>query len=178
MYYVFPLGHLAVGYLCYVGYCRYSGRPATLPALKILFILAVATQLPDLVDKPLAHVGILASGRSLGHSLLFLLPLSATVWWFSVSREMQHISIVGTLGVLSHLGADSYRAILSGDWAALRYLLYPLISPVTYPNDGVSPALRIYRHYTTPQFTVETAVILLGLGIAVWQFATTPEPAG
>lgn len=70
---MWPFAHLAIGYLLYTGYeyARFRDAPSE---MAVLFVL-IGTQLPDLIDKPLAWVGILASGRSLGHSLLVALPI-------------------------------------------------------------------------------------------------------
>ena len=65
---MWPWGHLAVGYLVYSGLSRW--RFGRLPGSVATLAVALGTQLPDLVDKPLAWtVNVLASGRSLAHSL-------------------------------------------------------------------------------------------------------------
>ena len=58
-----PWGHLAVGYLAYSLAVRVrSGGP---PAGLAVAALAVGTQFPDLIDKPLVSwVSVLPSGRS------------------------------------------------------------------------------------------------------------------
>ena len=65
---MWPWGHAAVGYLLLSGSDRLVGqRPTAITTLTVL----LASQLPDLVDKPLAwYVVVLPNGRSLAHSLV------------------------------------------------------------------------------------------------------------
>ncbi|PSQ17916.1 hypothetical protein BRC99_00275 [Halobacteriales archaeon QS_7_69_60] len=75
-----PWGHLAVGYLAYSLAVR--GRTGGPPAGLATAALAVGTQFPDLIDKPLvAWVSLLPSGRSLGHSLLFAAACGVGLWY-------------------------------------------------------------------------------------------------
>ena len=71
---MWPWEHLAVGYIAFSVMQRVGGRQGV-PALAVV-ALALGTQLPDLIDKLLGWgIGILPGGRSLGHSLLFALPV-------------------------------------------------------------------------------------------------------
>jgi hypothetical protein len=53
-----PLGHAALGYLLYTVAGRVSGKQV--PLRYAIVPLAVGTQFPDLVDKPLAYLDVLA----------------------------------------------------------------------------------------------------------------------
>lgn len=70
---MWPFAHLAVGYLLYSIYSRARFRRP--PGEFAAVLVALGTQLPDLIDKPLSLIGVLASGRSLGHSYLVAIPL-------------------------------------------------------------------------------------------------------
>ena len=74
-----PLGHAALAYLLYSGLVlsRTRRRPRYLACVP----LAVGSQFPDLVDKPLAYVGVLSYGRSLAHSVFAFVLVSGVVWW-------------------------------------------------------------------------------------------------
>ena len=63
---MWPWDHLAFGYVWYTLASRgWDGRP---PSNAAAIALAVGTQFPDLVDKPLAWwLDVLPAGRSLGH---------------------------------------------------------------------------------------------------------------
>lgn len=168
---VFPLGHLAVGYLGYVVYCAVTGRPTRLPPLAVLVGLAVATQLPDLIDKPLAARGVLPGGRSLGHSLLFALPLVAVVTVVVRRTCRRDLAPAFAVGLVSHLLVDAHRALLALDWSAARYLGYPVTEPIVYDADPASPLVRVGRWYATPTLGPETVVVAVALGVAAWHLA-------
>lgn len=132
---MFPWGHAAVGYLLYAGYQRleYGLRPHDAPALA----LAIGTQLPDLIDKPLTYLfAVLPSGRSLGHSLLFAALLLGVVWL--VVRRYERPSLVGAFGIgyVSHLFGDALYPALAGDFGELRFLAYPILQPMQYDVEG------------------------------------------
>lgn len=72
---MWPWEHLAVGYIGYSLSVRLAGRGVPRP--RPVVALAVGTQFPDLVDKPLSWtLGVLPSGHSLAHSLFAALPLA------------------------------------------------------------------------------------------------------
>jgi len=101
-----PWGHAAVGYLCYSFIVRVRDRRA--PTGPAVLTLAVGTQLPDLIDKPLAwSLGILPSGRSLGHSLLFAVLLTIVVWVVAQRYDRQREVSALMVGHLLHVLADS-----------------------------------------------------------------------
>ncbi|RLM56889.1 metal-dependent hydrolase, partial [Halorubrum sp. Atlit-26R] len=95
-----PLGHLAFAYLWYALYAASSTH--RLPARLALLPLAVGSQFPDLIDKPLAYIGVLTYGRSLAHSLFAFALCSLAVWWlvtrlrgrWSVERVAERLRIV------------------------------------------------------------------------------------
>lgn len=167
---MFPLGHLAVGYLCYLAVTvvrHLRGRPVAFPPAS-LAVLAVATQAPDLIDKPLAYAGVLASGRSLGHSLLFVAALVVLVGVLARRVDRPEVTPVVAIGLVSHVLADSYRLLLAGEWSEARYLLYPLTDPLVYPGDGTPPLARILSHYASMGVTAETVAVALAAVGVVW----------
>jgi membrane-bound metal-dependent hydrolase YbcI (DUF457 family) len=166
---VFPLGHLAVGYLCYVGYRVGVRREPSRAPLPALVVLAVATQLPDLIDKPLAYLGVLASGRSLAHSLPFVALVVALVWLANRRLERPWLPGAVAVGLCSHLAADSYRSILAGRWSDLRFLAYPLTDPLVSPVREVSPITRIVRYYSTRVAGTEVALVALAAIVLAWR---------
>lgn len=130
---MWPWGHLAVGYLLSVLSLRVR-RKAVDGTTVVL--LAVGTQFPDLIDKPLTWVGVLPGGRSLAHSLLVVIPLSAGVVYVAREADLTGWRSGFVLGYLSHLGADSYRAVLTGRFGELTFLAWPLLSLPDYERNS------------------------------------------
>jgi membrane-bound metal-dependent hydrolase YbcI (DUF457 family) len=84
-----------------------------------LAFLALGSMLPDIIDKPLGQLvnGTPAMGRTLSHTLLFLLLISALALYL---RDARLASLSG--GVLTHL-------VLDFMWASPVILLWPLLGP-------------------------------------------------
>lgn len=126
---MWPWGHLAVGYLSYttaVHLFRTSHDRVALVAL------VVGTQFPDLVDKPLAWVGVLAYGRALAHSLLVLVPLCALVLFVARRQGRGRTGGAFVLGALSHVVSDAWDGLLALDVDRMSFLLWPFVpSPDT-----------------------------------------------
>lgn len=156
-------GHLAVGYLCYVAWRRHTQSTTEFaPALAPLVLLAIGTQFPDLIDKPLAWtVHVLPTGRTLAHSVLVAVPVA-----LGAIRVLDTESGVAfAIGYWSHLAADSIWPLLEGQVGYLAFLLWPILPSPTYelaPSFGAHFA----AFTVTPQIAVEFA--LFGLAVGHW----------
>ena len=119
-----PWGHAAVGYLVYSAYSRVRNGGA--PAGLAVVALAVGTQFPDLVDKPLAWTfGILPSGRSLAHSVFALAMVGGLVFWLARRRDAVPAAVAFVVGWATHLVGDAYKLFL-GEPTCVRYMIWPL----------------------------------------------------
>jgi len=168
---MWPWGHLAVAYLIYVVYTRID--PTRRQTAATLTALAVGSQFPDLVDKPLAWtVGVLPSGRSLAHSLFTLLVLAVVLHRFAVRHRRTDLSTAFTLGAFVHTLTDmsptAVAGLLGGDLTQtqwLRFLIWPLQPPPPYANDT-----SFVEQFAS--LSVEPYVLfqfgLFGLAVAVW----------
>lgn len=154
------MGPLAVGYLCLslAVRARYRVPPRGPTALAV----AVGTQLPNLVDKPLAQrFGLIPSERSLAHSLLFLAVLAAIAWAIAAryDRRLEVSTFFGAY--LSHVLTDVFPAALAGEWANLGSLLWPITPVYQYPDE---------LDYTIIGFFLElepAALVSPGLGLTI-----------
>lgn len=158
---MWPWGHLAVGYLCYSAYRR--ARHGTTPSPRPVLALAVATQAPDLIDKPLAWtVSLLPSGRSLAHSLLVVLPALGLLRWAPTDDRIVDAITIGYLG---HLVADAIQPVLAGDFADVGFLGWPVIPPVEYPT-----AKSFLAHLTAIEMTPWLSIqfLLVAVATGVW----------
>ena len=179
-----PLGHLTFAYLWYALYAASSTH--RLPARLALLPLAFGSQFPDLIDKPLAYIGVLTYGRSLAHSLFTFALCSLAVWWITIrlrgrwSAEMlaERLRIVTpaafAIGYASHLLGDTYRFLLTGDLWAARFLLYPLFPVPESPSDNIAPWVRLFEIYqemgTHPQITLIVLAGVVFVGLRVRQY--------
>lgn len=171
---MWPWEHLAVGYVLFSLACR--GLRSVRPGDGSAVLLALSTQAPDLVDKPLAWgLGVLPSGQSLGHSVFVAIPVALLAVVLGRGRRHPTAGVAIAVGYLSHLLSDVVYPVLRGDaldWAAV---LWPLVEVTPDPQvrlaerlqalltrlvDGLSPGdLVLY---------VGFEVILLSAAFGLW----------
>lgn len=123
---MWPWEHLAVGYILLSLWWRAIG--AGKPSGRAALALAVATQLPDLIDKPLGWgTTLLPSGHSLAHSLLFAVPAVVSLYLLARTRDARDVGIAFAVGYLSHLPGDMVYPLLVGGNLGGAFLVWPLI---------------------------------------------------
>jgi hypothetical protein len=117
-------------------------------------------------------VGILPSGRSLAHSLLFALLLGVVVW--VVARRRDHVTagIAFLFGHVLHIVTDAIPAALAGRWAELGFLFWPVTPAYRYPGDsGRDIPEYLFGHLTTePHFQLGLFVF----AVALWLYDGWP----
>jgi hypothetical protein len=154
---VWPWGHLAFAYLLYSSFVHvwYRRRP-TWPGVALV---AVGSQVPDLIDKPLAWtLNVLPSGRSLGHS--FLVGTIVVVVAIALFRRFDLKGWPFALGYYSHLLGDSIRPLLDGRFHDLAFLLWPFFELET---TGEGPSVGIVQYLLNAQLE---GTVLIDLGLA------------
>ncbi|WP_336023448.1 metal-dependent hydrolase [Halobellus salinisoli] len=129
---MWPWEHLVFGYVLY----------STLNALVweqpiedgTGLALAVATQLPDLVDKPLSWTfGLVATGYGPAHSLFVAGPIALGVVAVLWTRGKTRVAVAVLVGYGSHLFADVLALRANGPNVARA--LWPLVSQPPYESD-------------------------------------------
>lgn len=182
---MWPWDHLAVGYVAYSLLRRLAGRSS--PAATAVGFVVVGSQLPDLIDKPLGwYVGVLPSGTSLAHSLVFALPLCLAVVAWRARRGAVGEGVGFSVAYLLHLPADAYYPMLLGKEAKAHILLWPILqgqpSPPVDVVDHVATLIRSFADAVFAPGGVYLVAIELGLlacAAAVWVADGTPgAPAG
>ena len=156
-----PPIHAIVGYLLFAVYTRWSRD--TTPTGRATLVLAFASLLPDLIDKPLYWWAGPPSGRTLAHSLLFAVPLTLLVWGIADRADERELGIAFAVGTLAHSLADALWPLLVGAYDELGFLLWPIAhSP---PYEGTKPLATVAgADVTTLWFEAAIAVV----GLAVW----------
>jgi membrane-bound metal-dependent hydrolase YbcI (DUF457 family) len=162
-----PWGHLAVGYLLYsLGVRLRYRQPPPGPAV---IALAVGTQAPDLIDKPLAWTfEILPSGRSLGHSLLFAALLGAVVWTLGKRYDRRPAALAFLIGYLTHVIVDVLPAVRAGQWEIVGTLLWPVLPAYVYPGEldrGILEFLLALEFAALPWKGIVAGVLAFGLWV-------------
>lgn len=163
---MYPWGHLAVGYLCYslVVRLRYRRPPDGLAVLA----LAVGTQFPDLIDKPLSWtLGILPSGRSFGHSIFFAVGLGLILWYLArqYNRRMEAIAFFG--GHLLHVIGDIVPNVVAGQWDRLGMLFWPITPVYQYPGESEQGIIEFLLSIDFASLPPE-GIVLMALTATLW----------
>lgn len=157
---MWPPGHLAVAYLLVRLNARVRGDGSVTAGT--MLALALGSQLPDLIDKPLAWALALPSGRTLGHSLLFVIT-GAVVCSLLASRfDRAELGTAVWIGVFSHVAGDAVPVLWNSN-AGLSFLLWPIVS--TTPYDEPFPGLweLVVNSASEPYLLFEIALVVVAL---------------
>jgi len=175
---MWPWGHIGVAYLLYWVYCRGRFRrpPRPEPAIAVL----VGSQLPDVIDKPLAWwLGVFPTGRDLGHSLLFATVLIPIVYTVAFRYDRIEAATAFAIGHLSHLLADLPPRAFLGYPFSTEFLFWPIVSHDTFSyNEQLFEPPAIVELVVTPftdsavYFTLQIGLFVLAVGI--WYLDGTP----
>lgn len=168
---MWPWGHLAVGYALYSLQSRVVHRRA--PRGPAVLWVALGTQFPDLVDKPLAWwLGVIPNGRSLTHSVFAAMLVISVVAWLSHGRDAD-VGGAFAVGYLSHLAADAIGPFLAERYERLAFLLWPVLPAVDYEIEG-SVAAHLLELELNGQVMAE--LWLAGFVLALWAVDGFPGP--
>ena len=166
---MWPWGHLAVAYLVYSAFSR--SRFDVPPRAGAALLVAVASQAPDLIDKPLAWTfALLPSGRSLAHSLFFAGLAVLAVRALARRYRQPGLAAAFAIGYLSHLLTDAISPLWTGDFASLAYLVWPLLPMHDEPTAGI--LWYILAQEWTLYASIQFALFVLAVG--VWVVDGTP----
>lgn len=158
---MWPWGHAAVGYLLYSGSLRVLGRepPTDRGALTVL----VATQLPDLVDKPLSWgLDVFPTGYALGHSVFVAVPVGATVLVLGVRSERRELAAAFVVGYWSHLVADVLDPLRRGEPPLVNRVLWPVVSDTPYEEElGLGRGLAYLEAFVRSASSMDPLSLLI-----------------
>jgi len=160
---VWPPGHLAVGYLAYAFLSHSRGEA---PGAGPVLVVAFASQLPDLVDKPLAwYLGVLPTGRSLAHSLVVLVPVALVAFLLARRADRGREGVAFAVGVFAHAAMDALP-ILWNDGSSVDFLLWPVRPVELGPKGTPDPVELLVTQAGEPYFLLE--FVLLAVALAWW----------
>ena len=109
----------------------------------------VGAALPDLVDKPLASLGIVDLFHSVGHSALLAVVVVPVAL-------LGRAGVAAAVGWGSHLLFDAVHVLLNGRASDALFLVWPLAVP---PDPLAIPPGAFFVYYLwSPSFFVEVAI--------------------
>jgi hypothetical protein len=115
--------------------------------------LVAGAALPDLVDKPLASVGVVDLFHSVGHSAL-VLALAAVIVVVA-GWDGPRVRAVA-VGWASHLFLDAFHIVVNGRADDALFLGWPVTEPAT--PLGIPPGEFIWYYLWSPSFFVEIGI--------------------
>jgi|AntRauMinimDraft_4_1070384.scaffolds.fasta_scaffold01068_2 hypothetical protein len=157
---MWPWGHLGLGYLLALPMLSRVDLDGDYVALAAL---AVGTQLPDLVDKPLAWTfDIMPYGRAAAHSVLVLGAVAVVLP--VVSRSVR-VGVPLLVGWATHLVGDVVYPLAEGAFGQVTFLAWPLLALPEPAGD-----YGILSYFRTLSLTGETALEVGLFGLATGVF--------
>ena len=186
---MWPWGHLAFAYLVFAAYLRVRGRR---PTEATALLVALGSQTPDLIDKPLAWtLPVLPSGRSLAHSLVVVGPLLGVAYLLARRRDRRREAggetdggtpatrrrratapLVGAfaLGTVTHSLGDALYPLSQLNVEFVRFLAWPVLPIVGYDDGGF--VAHIARLQFSPMLAFE--FLLVAAAVVVWRADGSP----
>jgi len=131
---MWPWEHAVVGYVaCTILVVVVRRRPLT---TREAVVVVFGTQIPDLVDKPLAwSLSVLPSGRSFGHSLLTWVVVATVVAALANRFDRRELSWLLLVGYLVGILTDVSPTALAGDLGRATFLVWPLLPPPAHDGE-------------------------------------------
>lgn len=128
---MWPWEHLAAGYLLYSLGLRTLGRDRT--SDDSVVALAVASLLPDLVDKPLSWgLGWFPSGFAIGHSAFVAVPIGLGVLLAGYRHGRPAWGVAFVVGYWAHLLGDVMNPLRNGGPIRPERVLWPVFEAEPY----------------------------------------------
>lgn len=117
-------------------------RYRRLPSGFTLLLLLVATQLPDIIDKPIAWwFNVFPSGRMLAHSVFIFVPLLGLGYILARRWGWGRRALLFSGAYLSHIVGDFYPIL----WLGTEYYFFPnLFWPLLTANPDHTPSFAAH----------------------------------
>jgi hypothetical protein len=129
--------------------------------------LGFGTQLPDLIDKPLAwYVHVLPYGRSFAHSVLTGGVVLLVVAVLLDRRAGRATAAAFAVGYLSHLVGDAYASVVTANWADLAFLVWPVL-PIPNVESELEGVIAHLRNIEGSPFFL-FGLLLTALALGLW----------
>lgn len=162
---MWPWEHTAFGYLLYSLGRRALGSDP--PDDAAAMVLAVATVLPDLVDKPLSWgLDLFPTGYAVAHSVFAAIPLAAVALFLGRKYDRLSLGVAFGIGYWSHLLGDVLNPLRTGDPLDWSRILWPVAETQPYETDlGLGRGLRYLREFVDAIPTMDPLAVLVLVGL-------------
>lgn len=178
---MWPWEHLVVAYVLYSLLAHVVLRRS--PTTRETIAVAVGSQLPDLIDKPLAWTfEITEGGYAIGHSIL-VVPIVCLAVLAAAGHYGAERSVAGAFSTAigSHLVADIVNPVRLGRPPELRVILWPVATPPAYDRGSFLDHFVAYFVRYADQLLgngLSTQIVVqLGIGVgvvALWFYDGAP----
>lgn len=177
---MWPWEHLALGYLLYsLSIHALLRRP---PGERATLTLVIATQFPDLIDKPLGWLLGVVPGHSVAHSLFIAGPLILSGMILAGRYNRPGVGAAWAIGYLSHLLGDVFSptAIIRMD-VSLGFLFWPIVSVPMNEHGGFVQTLLFYAQESLAYLSSPLGIVylcaevgVLSVVFAIWMYDGHP----
>lgn len=159
---MWPWGHLAFGYVFFSLVSRaWFDEP---PRGSSVYVLALATQLPDLVDKPLSWTfEVFPSGYSVGHSVFVAVPVAVAVALLAWRFHRTAAGVAFAVGYWSHLVGDVLVGAVTRQEYVIERVLWPTVTLPPYASrmGAFERGLQYFNEFVVQLRTAEDPTLLL-----------------
>jgi len=158
---VLPWEHAAIGYLAYSLLSHVFARrsPGALDAVAAI----VGSQVPDLIDKPLAwQLGAFETSYALGHSIFFGVPAAVAAALLARSVGRGRVGAAFAVGYLFHLPGDVMQDFFQRGELPVEHVLWPVVTaPPTADRRVVDVTLGLFFEYVDALTSPDPPTLLL-----------------
>lgn len=169
---MWPWEHLAVGYLLLSLGIRAAGHAP--PGPTEVGALVVATQLPDVVDKPLSWgLEVFPTGYAIGHAAVVAVPAGVGLVLLGRRAGAGRTWSVVVVGYWSHLAADVVDPVRFGLAPDVGRVLWPFVSATPYRTDlGLRRGIVYLERFLSSGAVLERpGVLVLSVGVPLFTLA-------
>lgn len=137
---MWPSEHFVFAFLPFLVYT--AVRYQRVPSGHSILLVVVGSQLPDLIDKPLAWTfAVIPSGRMLAHSIVISGPALVVGCLLALRVGWARYAVLFSFSYLSHLVGDFYSILFVGR----EYYFFPnLFWPLLEANPDQTPSFTAH----------------------------------
>ena len=147
---MWPWESAIFAYICYSVFVhvRYHESPGGVA----IIVAAVASVVPDLIDKPLSwQYGVFQNGYAIGHSVFTAIFVIVVGHALARRTSRPRLGLSFGIGFLSHNIGDSLEHMNQGIWYGIEHMLWPVVVlPADHDNGftgTVWQLLAAYRYH-------------------------------